>query len=601
MFGAKQNPWLRVSHYANKACKGKKSVWVHRDYQDSYFREVGMQPLNYISGEGTRRIDPASFIKNHMKNFFDVAIFDEVHTLKGGDTAQGHAMHALVKSSKRQLALTGTIAGGYAHHLFYMLYRLDPQRMRNEGFTWTNVSKFSEIYGCMETLYEAEKNYRGEYNVQSRGRKLSEPKCQPGISPLIFTKFLLDKTVMLDISDMSSHLPKLKENVVLVDTKDPLEIKAQLSYKDVVDYLKDLSMAGYGMTVLSTMLQFSLSYLDKPYGLLPIMDPLTGQVLVEPDNYEEFSDVNRLLAKEEKLIELVKQELSEGRNCFVFAEYTNSPQTCVTGRLKAVLEHHVPGLSGKVEVLESATVPTQEREEWIHKKAEAGMKVCIVNPKCVETGLDFCFAYNGKTYNYPSIVFYQLGYSLFTIWQASRRHYRLNQKEECRTYYMAYKGTVQEVVISLIAEKMAATSAIQGKFSAEGLSAMAQGVDSRLKLAQALSDMDTATGKGLQEMFDVINDNIDTSDESGYVPMKLLSEIIGEESPLERTVEELQQVVSVVDDFFAFLAGDFDEDDGNEDTFNEEDFPIPLAVVTTKTKVTKKRTSRVLEGQMTIF
>lgn len=50
----------------------------------------------------------------------------------------------------------------------------------------------------------------------------------------------------------------------------------------------------------------------------------------------------------------------------------------------------------------------------------------------------------------------------------------MNQTMECRTYYMAYEGTAQAKVIELIAEKQVATAAIQGKFSVEGISAMAE-------------------------------------------------------------------------------------------------------------------------------
>lgn len=382
----KEAKWMRITHYANKAKKGTKSVWVHRDFLDDYLFKNGIEEKEYsvLNGEGIRRFDPATFIKKHMKNFFDIAIFDEVHTLKG-DTAQGHAMHALVKASKRQIALTGTIAGGYAHHLFYLLFRLDPQRMRSEGFTWDSVSKFSEIYGSIESVYEANE-VDSEYSVASRGRKKSEPKVKTGISPLIFTRFLLDKAVMLDISDMSSHLPALHENVVLVDANDSDELEAHKHYNSVVRILKDLAQSGHGMTVLSTMLQYSLSYLDKPYGLEPMLDPLTGQVMVKPKNFEKFSDVNNHLAKEDKLVEIVKAELSEGRNCFIYAEYTNSPVTCVTQRLRDVLMHSVGLKDNEVVILESNTVSSQNRESWIHDKAKKGMKVCIVNPRCVETG-----------------------------------------------------------------------------------------------------------------------------------------------------------------------------------------------------------------------
>ena len=559
---SERGKWRKISHYANKAKRGTKSAWVHMDYLEAYLLEKGIEPDEYhfVKGEGVRRYDPATFIKKHMKNFFDVAIFDEVHMLKGGDTAQGHAMHALVKSSKRQLALTGTIAGGCAHHLFYMLFRLDPARMRKKGFSWSRVNKFSEMYGSIETSYEAKPTYSGEYKVSSRGKRLTEPKVMPGISPLIFTEFLLDKAVMLDITDMSSHLPPLHEHVVLVDATDPDEIAAHIDYNRIVQFLKEISQKGMGMSVLSTMLQFSLSYLDKPHGVEPILDPFLGTKLVDVPSYNKFTDVRNLLSKEKELVELVKEELAENRNCFVYAEYTNSPQTCITHRLRDVLMHHVGLKSNEVIILDSTEVEAAEREEWIHEKAEAGMKVCIVNPRCVETGLDFCFQYKGVTYNYPSIIFYQLGGSLFTIWQASRRHYRLNQKEECRTYYMAYRGTVQEVVISLIAEKMAATAAIQGKFSADGLTAMAQGVDTRVRLAQALSNMDNETGKELQSMFDVVNNVNDTEDDSKYKPMLLLRELIGEDNAnaLEKTVEEMGDGSY---DLFSSLVGDYDETD----------------------------------------
>lgn len=248
-----------------------------------------------------------------------------------------------------------------------------------------------------------------------------------------------------------------------------------------------------------------------------------------------------------------------------------------------------------------------------------------VTRRWVLTLLDFCFKHEGVTYNYPTIIFYQMGYSMFTNYQASRRHYRLNQKEECRTFYMAYRGTIQEVVISLIAEKMAATSAIQGKFSAEGLTAMAQGVDTRVRLAQALSNMDTETGKELQAMFDVINDTTDNVDDAKYKPMLLLSELIGEEEVLERTVEEMHESgadLSIFDmmDMFSDSGEDVVTEtvvDGNivEMTSREEEdtsiFSLLSFIIAgetgtegaTDSKATKKAPKRkgVVAGQMLLF
>ena len=124
--------WKRASHYVNATEKGKKSVWVLNGYEDSYFHSVGQKPLKVNEKlEGIRKYSPAQFIKKYMKGYFDIAVFDEAHLYKGGSTGQGNAMHALIKSSKKQLALTGTLAGGKADHLFYMLYRLDQDVWRS--------------------------------------------------------------------------------------------------------------------------------------------------------------------------------------------------------------------------------------------------------------------------------------------------------------------------------------------------------------------------------------------------------------------------------------------------------------------------------------
>ncbi len=571
----KHNEWYRATHYANKAHKNKVTVWVHRKYAETYFDSIQETPLNEIDSDincGVRKIAPGWYIKKQLKGFFDFAIFDEAHLYKAGASAQGNTMHSIIKASKKQLALTGTIAGGYASHLFYLLYRLDPVRMKQRGYSWDDVMKFVEKYGQLEKTFEANVDDSNSIrNVSSRGRQKGSPKEKPGISPLIFMDFLLDSTVFLDLSDMSKYLPPLKEYVECVEIPQTItvnenvitnpELNMLASYNSVIDKLKRLvkdKAAGGGKGILSTLLQYSLSYIDKPYGVAPIKSPSTGEVLVKPPSFPAYSEHHVLLSKERRLVEIINKEIKEGRNCFVFAEYTGSPETCITYRLQDIIEREC-NLKGKVEVLESASPSASEREAWMHKKAKKGIKVFITNPRNVETGLDFCFKVENVTYNYPTLIFMQLGYSLFTIWQASRRHYRLNQREECRTYYMAVKGTVQEAVISLIAQKMAATSAIQGKFSVEGLSSMAQGVDVKLKLAQALSSMDNDSGSNLQEMFDALNDNdFDDSVYSKYRPMLTLKELLGEDAVVELLPEEMQDADTIFDIFDLFLA-DFNE------------------------------------------
>lgn len=543
------NTWVRATHYANKAHKNTKSVWVHKKYQNDYFDLIKEEPIRLYSDDnaGTRKYSPALYIKKYLKGYFDFAIFDEAHMYKGGGTGQGHAMHCLVKASKKKLALTGTIAGGYADHLFYLLWRIEPARMVKEGFVFKDKIKFSEMYGKVERIFDMSDD--ATYNSSTHGKQMGEARVKPGISPLIFTKFLLDRCTFLDLSDMSAMLSPLKEQVIEVrPDSDPnsMEYAMMKEYRQVckqlTESIKDRSVGGQGL--LSTMLQFSLSYPDKPFGVGDILSPMTGDVVISPKSFEDFSTTKHLLSKEKALVELVKSELSEGRNCVIYAEYTASPQTCITYRLKEILEKEC-NLKGQVAILESTYPKASEREKWMHGKAEKGTRVFITNPKCVETGLDFCWKKDGKEYNYPTLIFYQMGYSMFTISQASRRHYRLNQRKECRTYYMAWMGTIQTEVIRLIAEKQVATSAIQGKFSTEGLAAMASGVDVRLRLAQAMANMDTQTENSLQGMFDVINSSEESGEYEKYRPMVLLSELLGKDVPVEKTLDEMDSEAQI--------------------------------------------------------
>lgn len=598
--------WIRATFWANKTHKGKKTIWVHKDHMEEACIKMESQPLAVLDRSGARKYAPAEFIKRYLKGFFDIAIFDEIQDLKGGNTGQGHAMHALIRASRKQLCLTGTIAGGMANHLFYTLYRLEPQRMKNRGFEYKDELQFSEKYGKVERTFEYGGRTDGEFRECCKGKMVSQgPKVKPGISPLIFMDFLLDRTTFLDLSDMSRYLPKLKENVVSVHYETELEEDMKSSYLQVINKLttasRDKSLGGFAL--LSTQLQFSLSYLDKPYGLSPIKSPVSGSIVVKPDDYSEFQSVEKeelLLSKEKRLIDIIRKEQAEGRNVVVYAEYTASPETCITYRLKEIIEKYC-NLKGKVEVLESSSPAAREREAWMHKKAAEGIKVFITNPRCVSTGLDFCFVKDGIKYNYPTLIFYQLGYSMFVTWQASRRAYRLNQTKECRNYYLAWSGSVQEAVISLIAEKQAATSAIQGKFSTEGLAAMANGVDERMKLAQAMANMDSITGNNLQEMFDVLQQDLESTEYRDYKPMLLYKELVGEEEAPTESFDAIKTGQLGIFDLFETMDDSRSQEPSDTDRVIDTVFvesSVPVLHLHTAKAVGKKK---VVSGQLSFF
>lgn len=500
-FVEKNSPWRKYKHFTSAAKKGQKVVWMLPKYLKKYIaqHEIVTEGLYEVKKEGVRKVAPERFIKKHLgKGFFDFAIFDEAQDYKDGGSAQGHAMHSVIKASKKHMALTGTIAGGYAEHLFYLLYRLDPKRMIDKGYKYKDSFQFSRDYGVIEEKNLFVNDY--EYNSSSRGKQIVRPTCKPGISPLIFPHFLLDRTIFLDLTDLAAFLPKLYEHVAIVDMDDDVSS----CYSKMKGIFKNkMKEKGRGKRVMSTMLQTLLSYVDMPSGVSPILDPKDGSPYITPTNVDIS---NILLPKEEYLVELITKEISEGRNVCVFAEFSGDGEKNVTERLKAIIEEHC-NLKGKVQILKSESPGSRQREQWMKTQAIKGMKVMITNPRCVSTGIDFIFKEKGKIYNFPTIVFYQMGTNLFTLWQASCRHYRLIQKQECRTYYLAYRSSLQEQMIRLMAEKKVATAAIQGKFSAEGLAAMAQGVDARLLLAKSLSDSAEVPKEDLVDMFAKINES----------------------------------------------------------------------------------------------
>ena len=123
-------------------------------------------------------------------------------------------------------------------------------------------------------------------------------------------------------------------------------------------------------------------------------------------------------------------------------------------------------------------VSAKDREEWIDKKVKAGYNVMICNPSLVETGLDLL--------PFTTIIFYQVGYNLFTMRQASRRSLRLNQPNNVTVYFLYYNNTTQESILSLMANKLQAAMAIEGKFTEEGLNAMSNNDDLLTQIANSL-------------------------------------------------------------------------------------------------------------------
>ena len=110
----------------------------------------------------------------------------------------------------------------------------------------------------------------------------------------------------------------------------------------------------------------------------------------------------------------------------------------------------------------------------------------LSHPELVSTGLDLFSKVQGG-HNYSTLVFYETGYNLFTMRQASRRAWRIGQPRDCRVYYLYYKETMQHKAMALMSKKMAAAQALEGEFSADGLAAMAGDDNLQMSMAKNLA------------------------------------------------------------------------------------------------------------------
>jgi len=83
------------------------------------------------------------------------------------------------------------------------------------------------------------------------------------------------------------------------------------------------------------------------------------------------------------------------------------------------------------------------------------------------TGLDLIFC--------PAIIWYQTGYSTFTLRQASRRSWRIGQTKPVTVRFLCYENTAQVGCLRLMGKKLLVSMALEGKFSDSGLQAMDDG------------------------------------------------------------------------------------------------------------------------------
>lgn len=463
--------------------KAKLSEVLGRGEGTNHTRRRLYSALWQADGTKTRRFAPIEFIARYMPEFFDYAIGDEVHELKGGDTAQGNALGTLARCAGRIAVLTGTLLGGYAADLFNILFRLEPSRMVEEGFEHgeTGVRAFTETYGLLEKITVIEP----ADNACSDARVTTRVHHRPGASPALFGRQLMNLGAFVSLEDISDALPPYQEEVVGVEMDPPLKA----AYEELEGDIKVALREHRGnQSVISVALNALLAYPDRPYGFGDLLgrefNPETGRresflIAATRDLDEHF-----VYAKERRMLEEVRASLNHGRKVQVYAVYTQKRD--VTRRLESILAKD--GIN--VAVLTTQVAP-EEREAWYERQLRAGVEVVIGHPRLTQTGLDL--------WSFPDILFAETGYSIYTLRQASRRSWRIGQRHNVNVKFFHYTDTMQEACLRLMGKKLLVSLAMEGKFASDGLQAIGEGDDILMAMAREL-----VTEKGIGESADAV-------------------------------------------------------------------------------------------------
>ena len=462
--------------------------------------------------QGPRRYALGHYIAEKLPDFFDLFVIDEAHEMKSGGSAQGIAAGALAQAIPHTLALTGTLFGGYASNLHFLLQRFSPAIREHYGYG--DEQRFVAHYGILERTTR-EDSEGGEDGRVSRRKKTATVRERPGLSPALLPHLLFN-TIFMRLTDVATALPPYHEEIEILRMAEE-QREVHRAFKTELAAEVQAQLACGSKKLLGAYLQSLLHHPDTPWREEAVFttDKVGSPYLVAA---AEALDDAVVYPKEQRLIDIAKEEKRRGRRVMTFVQGTERRD--VTGRLSGLLER--VGL--RVAVLKSHTVQAKKREAWVAKEVEKGLDVLICHPRIVQTGLDLIA--------FPTLVFYQTEYSVYTLRQASRRSWRIGQDLPVKVVHLAYEETLQTQALSLVAKKAQASLALEGELVEGGLVAMAED-DLMLSLAKALIAGDDDC------------------------PFTDLSSAYGEEDDFITELPSVEQsVLDVLDDLFGSLPRD---------------------------------------------
>ena len=251
----------------------------------------------YITGAGerqaARRFPLSKILARYYRRQY-VLILDEAHGAKTGDSNRAYSAQHAIQGAARALLMTGTVYGGKASSVFYLLHYANADFRR--AFAYNAPADFVNEYGLTQETYK-ETIGAGGHRVQGyrADQKKKTTEC-PGVHPAL-TSYILPLCVFIYLRDFEGiKMPKYTERTFFVDCPTALS--------DAVDrYLEPLHKAGgaeYRTTGASALLA---AWNWARFGVYdrPDQAETTGPAAYEPPE----GAAEEVFPKEEALVRLI--------------------------------------------------------------------------------------------------------------------------------------------------------------------------------------------------------------------------------------------------------------------------------------------------------
>jgi len=406
----------------------------------------------------------AALILKKLKKHFELYICDEVHQTRSENSGRGFAFATLISASQKNLCLTGTLVNGKSTSIKEILWRTNPRALIEDGFdAKTGAVTWAKRYGVLERTTYVSESDEGTF-TRRKHRQNEQPVEKPGISPELVANHLLHQTIFLDLPDLGLPLVRLVEKPVIVELDDWHSELYREFHKSLYDACMDAYRAG-NQGAFAKFIPSVINAVDRPDLAMEVQ--VGDKVIYFPGCGKDY-----ISAKEEKLVEMVKENLADDRGCIIFAHYTE--HYAVHHRIRDVLKRH--GIES-IAVLETSVSPNK-RVAWLAEQARKKTKVLICNMSLVETGLDLI--------PWPTIIYDQLDYDINKVRQSSRRNWRIGQTRECRVYYLVAEGTQQVAQLQTCMEKRAHALMTEGRLDRSEMRGYMKG--SRMSLAADIAN-----------------------------------------------------------------------------------------------------------------